>query len=180
MTSELTVRQKKTDIGVFHYADVGSGYHFKPSFRLWISSKLVQKVRSEITGKEKLVVKFPCKARIHTTEKGTKILKPDNEYTTYNVFVQCGYRGGSDFEVLEPANVEVHRYVVYESPRGAIGESRGALVVVEGQRPLKVRWYRGGRLYGGPSKGITIYYPNGKVDRFEDVEDLDELVKELE
>ena len=169
---EMLAYKKQSDNNTFYYLKVGSEYHFKPSFIMWVSSKLVSKNED---GKE--VVTFPAKARIVRTEKGTLVMKPDDQHIVYNISVKSGYRGNSKFEVIEPKNAEVYKYYLYASEAGSCGVSAGALVVVTPPQKIVVRWERSGRLYGGAEKGITIIYPSGEIEEFEEVEDLEDLKK---
>ncbi len=169
------VKFKEFEGNRFYYIDVGSGAHGKISFRLWISSKLVQ--RDE---KGSLFIEFPLQARIVKTEKGNYVAKA-GPGIIYDVFVDCGYRGESSFEVeVDDPEILKLGYVIYHSPIGALGVSRGALVYVPSGKPIIVRWKRTGRLYGSPAKGITKYYPDGTVEELDDADDVSDLKSALE
>jgi hypothetical protein len=162
----------------FPYINIGREDHGRPSFRLWVSHSLVQ---TDPENGE--FITFPVAGKVIKTEKGNFVLKPEKSYVTHDIYVECGYRGDSDFEILEPKDAQVYAYEVYSSPRGSLVFSRGALVTVK-NTVLKYRWKRTGRLYGEPSEGITIISPDGKKEDFEYVPDgleaLQELEKELE
>ena len=164
----------------FFYMDVGSEDHGRPSFRLWVSQKLVQE---EIKDDQiKHYLKFPViNAGIVRTEKGTLVLRPTQDTVTYNVLIPCGYRGSSYLEVLNP-EAQIFLYDEYSSPRGNLGVSQGAIIVIP-LGSVRVRWERTGRLYGSAPTGITKLYPDRKeetIDLVEDVEDVKELSQQLE
>jgi len=172
--------------GNFWYIDVGSETHGRPSFRLWVSHRLVEATKREYYcggSQEYFVVKFPARAFIKHTEKGNLVLKPSEDHITYNILVPCGYRGGSSFEVIEPKDAEVFEYRVYRSPRGSLGVSHGALIVVKGQQKIIVKWHRSGRLYAAASQGVTVVHPDGKEETLDfladSLEAIDELRREL-
>ena len=156
----------KTDNG-FYYLDIGSEDHGKPSFRLWVSSKLI--TESDIY-ENREVVKFPISALIHKTEKGNYVLRPDNEVTTFDILIHCGYRGRSEIEVVGNNDEQRMFYFVYESPRGSCGVSTGVLVSTK--KEVEIRWARSGRLYGRDSEGRCKLIPSEKkVIRLVDVVD---------
>lgn len=177
--ARYTVLAKVAGDDEFPYIDVGSGYHGRVSFRLWVSHKLIQK--TEDGGR---YIDFPVEAYIKKTEKGSLVLKPSDEHVVFDVYVKCGYRGGSGFEILSPYEAS-YDYEIYHSPVGRCGISNGALVVVrKDDLPLKVRWHRNGRLYGAPAEGIRFYHADGRVDELDMLPDgleaVEELKKELE
>jgi len=160
----------------YPFLDFGSELHGRKSFRLWVSGRLLQ--RDE---EGNYFVVFPVrKAKIERTQKGSLVLRPSESMMVYNILVQCGYRGHSYFEILsEFSDSDIFRYEVYESPRGSLGVSEGALVNAPDGEPLKYRWKRTGRLYGKPSEGITIMMPSGEEKPFEEVPDGLEALQEL-
>jgi len=158
----------------YPYLDVGAEFHGRISFRLWVSGKLVQK---DEDGKD--IIRFPLQARIVKTEKGSLVLQPSQEHVVYDFLVPAGYRGDSRFEILAPDTVEVFKYKEYASPRGNLGISEGALVVVPGNAPLKYKWFRSGRLYSSAPEGITILTPDGEEKEIDEVPDGLEALAEL-
>ncbi|MCD6458936.1 MAG: hypothetical protein J7K82_08845, partial [Thermoproteales archaeon] len=188
MLKEIQVSSKEDEAGTrFYYIDLGSETHGRPSFRLWVSSRLVQTKKDSVYGFgdeiEIQVVRFPANAYIKKTEKGTLILKPSENHITHYIYVPCGYRGGSSIEILEPKDAETFKFYNYSSPRGSLGISVGMLVVIPKDKVLKFRWERSGRTYGDPKEGITIVLPDGtekEIDMVADgIEELEELKKEL-
>lgn len=177
MKKEIPVSHRVDEQGnKYYYVDIGDEGHGKPSFRLWISAKLIIKDERGIE-----IIKFPVKdAKIFKTEKGTLILKPNQGTTVHYLFVQCGFRGGSSFKILEPAEHEIYRFYEYESPRGSLGMSTGALVVVNSNQIVKYKWSKSGRLYGKQPTGINIILPTGEEKAFEGIEDLEELKREIQ
>lgn len=161
----------------FFYMDVGSEVHGRPSFRLWVTQKLVQE---EIKDNQiKHYLKFPVNAEIVKTEKGTLVLRPAQDTVTYNVLIPCGYRGSSSLEVVSPETAQVYLYKEYSSPLGNLGVSKGGIVVAP-LGSIKVQWDRSGRLYGAAPSGVTTIYPDGReetIDRVKDVEELSQLLE---
>jgi len=176
----------------FPFLDFGAEAHGRTSFRLWVSGRLVKhetvknydssnpinRIIAEEIGmpekEEHYYIEFPMKnAKIFRTQRGNLVLRPNEGTTVFYVFVPCGYRGESEFEILSDY-YELFPFEIYESPRGRLGISRGALVNAP-TAPLVYRWERTGRLYGKPAEGVTIITPGGEEKVFEDVEDLEEL-----
>ena len=146
LVKEVNLKFKEAEGKRFFYMDVGSEVHGRPSFRLWVSGRLVQE---EIKDNQiKHYLKFPViNAGIVRTEKGTLVLRPTQNTVTYNVLIPCGYRGGSSLEVVSPEMSQVYLYEEYSSPRGNLGVSQGAIIVAP-LGSIRVRWERTGRLYG--------------------------------
>lgn len=180
--SKVRVSFREADGVRFPYVDIGCEDHGRPSFRLWVSSRLVKDVKDS-SGNVRYILQFPVEnAEIIRTEKGSIVLRPASCKITYNILVPCGYRGSSRLQVLTPADAVLYEYMYYESPRGNLGVSHGALVVAPMTEPLRIRWKRSGRLYGAPDEGITILYPDGREETLDDLPDgIDELnrLKEL-
>lgn len=192
MNARLTVSVKEAEGNVFYYIDVGYEYHGHPSFRLWLSSRLVKRDENGSS-----FIEFPIKAHIFKTEKGSLVMKPSENSIIYNIFMQGGYRGDSRFEIVSPlpvkhmhgaeyanepetAPVLIYPYYEFESPRGSLGVNSGALVEVSPPAPLKVKWSRSGRLYGSLSRLVQIYYPDGKIEELEGTESIEDLKGALE
>jgi len=182
LVKEVNLKFKEAEGKRFFYMDVGSEVHGRPSFRLWVSGRLVQEEIKDDQIKH-YYLKFPViNAGIVRTEKGTLVLRPAQDTVTYNVLVSCGYRGSSSFEVVSPEMTQVYLYEEYSSPLGNLGVSQGGMVVAP-LGSIKFKWERTGRLYGSAPTGITKLYPDGReetIDRVEDVEDLNELGQLLE
>lgn len=160
----------------YYFSDIGKGYHYKPSFRLWISSKLVNP--------NKLYLSFPLlNVTLLKTEKGNWVLKP-GQGIVYDIFIKCGFRGDSEYEIIKPSSDKliVLPYSIYNSPLGNLGASFGALVYSPEPTEIWVNWSRSGRTYGKPKQGIRVYYPDGSIkeyEGFEDIETLEDLKREL-
>ena len=174
MTKEIVKFKEDENGNKYPFIDVGSESHGRKSFRLWISGRLLEK-----NGEGNYVVTFPLRnAKVERTEKGSLVLRPSRDTMVYNIFVPCGFRGDSTFEILSE-HLEVFKYCMYRSPRGSLGISVGALVNAPDGKPLKYRWERSGRLYGSSPEGITIVMPNGEKRDFEEVPDGLEALEEL-
>jgi len=165
------VKYKKQDGKEFPYIKVGRVDYDKPAFILWISSKLI---KHDDYGD---FIEFPIKgATISETKKRNLVLKPHDEFNVFDVFVECGYRGESDINIIEPRDMRVeYPYSVYSSPRGSLGISQGLLVVTDATF-VRYRWSKTGRLYGSPASGESIININGEV---KEVIDDEELYNEL-
>jgi len=156
----------------FYYIDVGSETHGRISFRLWISSALL--VADRLKGKNKLV--FPCSALIHKTAKGNYVLRPSDDHITVDIYVRCGFRGGSTIKFEEKPVIAL-AYAVYSSPLGSTGISRGYLASFKKtQFPITYSWSRSGRLYGSPASGRTMVTVDGEE---REAPPLDEELEEL-
>lgn len=171
MKEKLSAWRKLSEDGkAFYYMDWGSETHGKKSFRLWVSSTLLE-FQNDVN--DVGFIYLPCSGvDIHTTERGTLILKK-GEYNLFNIFTRCGFRGRSYIEVLSKAKL-ILPYWVYHSERGSLGISEGALVLTDSDT-VKWRWYRTGRLYGSAPKGVSVVNLAGEVQDFEDIEDLEDL-----
>jgi len=171
------IEVKEVEGKKFYYVDFGYEVHGKTTFRLWIHPVIVKTMPQNDIDEFQLV--FPVRnARIEKTEKGNIVLKPYEDWNVFKIGVSCGYRGSSDFEVLEPKDVEIFPYYEYESPRGNLGISKFALVNAQASK-LKVKWIKTGRLYGQPSEGLKIYYADGKIEDIENLPDGIEAYEEL-
>lgn len=182
----INLEEKKAEDGkVFHYAEIGYGKNY-PDFRLWVPNSLVQS--DKISQLEKDIpefrrsepqkfIEFPLQATISEGKsKSTLILKPSADKVVHHVLIPCGFRGDSSFEILSPKPEDLHvfNFKNYESPRGNLGLSAGALVEAPAGAVLTVHWEKSGRLYGKPAEGTSMYYPNGEV---RDAAELDAMNK---
>ncbi len=130
LVERLSLNYRETEGKQFFYVDVGSETHDRPSFRLWVSGRLVQKETKD--GQVYYFLKFPVlNAGIARTEKGTLVLRPMPDSVTYNVLVSCGYRGSSSFKVVSPEMTQIYLYEEYSSPLGNLGVSQGGIVVAQ-------------------------------------------------
>ena len=159
----------------FYYADFGSEDHYRTTFRLWVHHKVVT-----FTDEGAPVLAHGTEGRVDEGKSdATRILRPDPRYWIAVVFCPCGYRGSS---VITPTTSGAHaeKFWRYESPRGNLGVSEGALLVVPTTvDAVTVRWERTGRLYGAPASGTTIVYRDGRVEELPEtdlceIEDLGE------
>ncbi len=147
--------KKEIEGKTFYFCKIGKETHGKPSFILWVSPKLIDP--------EKNYISFPINA---TLIKGQKdyILKPtDNpNLFVFDIWVECGYRGSSNFEILSPYTQKVD-YWEYKSPTGSLGVSKRALV--ETTEPyVKIKFSRTGKTYGKPKEGIMIFKRDGSIE----------------
>lgn len=170
-------KRVETAEGNFPYVDVGWEDHGRPSFRLWVSERLVETLNARI------IVRFPARAVVRITARGTRVLKPSADHVTYVVGKSEGYRGGSSFSIESPADAQVYQFLVYASQRGSLGVARYGLVVVTPPQPVVFRWERTGRTYGGPKEGLTRIDPDGSIYEWGSLADgmaeLEELRREI-
>jgi len=159
----------------FFYLDFGKETHGRISFRLWVNRKLVKR-----DNENKPYIEFPISnAKIIKTEKGNLVLRPSEGWNTFDLFVECGYRGSSAIEILQPEDAEKYTYSIYRSPLGSLGVSEGKLVCAKADKVI-FRWKKTGRLYGKPSRGITVCYLDGREEELDGLPDGLEAVQELE
>ncbi|MDW7973465.1 MAG: hypothetical protein RMI01_09750 [Thermodesulfovibrio sp.] len=161
------------EIDGLYYAEFGWEDFGKRSFRLWLHKNIVQKFCTKHQG-----LKFPIPGtKIYQTENGSLFLKETEGFTTWDVIVQCGFRGTSKITLLYPNEDEavIVPYYVYESPRGTIGVSMGMLVSAKTDHII-IKYERKGRLYGEPKNGIQIINQEGKTQHYPKITSLEELL----
>jgi hypothetical protein len=154
--------RKEVNEKEFFFIKMGKETHGKPSFILWVSPKLIDQSKSYIS--------FPINAQLI---KGNKdyILKPTNNSHLYvfDIWVECGYRGSSNFEILTPYNLVVY-YYEYKSQLGSLGVSKGALIETT-ETQVKIRFSRSGKTYGKAKEGILVFKRDGTVEELPSSED---------
>jgi len=145
---KLEVQVKQLDDRRFYYVDFGSEDHGRTSFRLWIHPSLLTR-----ENEEKVYLEVPKKGvKLEQGKSQRTWILRKGQHTLFDIFVECGYRGGSSFTILTPVVQDVE-YKVYDSPRGRLGVSYGALVTVE-EDGVMYKWKRSGRTYGKPKEGL--------------------------
>lgn len=145
--------------GKVHYIDYGKEDHGNRSFRLWVDPCLVGPGDT---------LALPAEARVYTTRRGGYSLKQEAGWTTYNVYIPCGYRGGSYVSFTSPPDcVRITiPYFVYLYLSGSEGIGKGFLVSVKGRLHLTYSWGRYGIDPGDAGSGVTTQYPDGRVDEY--------------
>jgi hypothetical protein len=164
---ELEVKTNEVEGKRFYYFDLGGKRNIK---RIWINSLYFEEELKNKLGKNE-IIGILKNARIEKTSKGNHVIKKGTN-NIFFILAKCGYRGTSNINVLtEYTNLVSFEY--YHSENGRLGISDG--VVIETQKDyVKIEWYRTGRLYGEPDKGIAIVKIDGTI------ESLDLLNEELE
>ena len=155
----------------YYYFPVGAEDFGRPRYRAWVHHSLV---RRDEEGHP--YIELPLKgARIDQGKsERTLILRPDTRLNVFNVFVPCGYRGGSEIKFISPVD-RSFVYYRYRSQRGSLGVSTGYLVVTP-EDHVVFEWKRTGRLYGADPTGVTKLTLNGReVDLEMSAEDTCEL-----
>jgi hypothetical protein len=161
MKEKWALEERKVEGKSFFLLKVGSWRHDRPNFLVWISPKLVTQTE------DGFFLELPAENVELAKGKKDMILRPGSK-NLFNVFVRCGYRGGSEIEILTPG--DVFEYQEWRSPQGSLGISRGALVLTESSS-VKYRWRRTGRTYGSPPEGVTIIDLDGRKTDLEGEED---------
>lgn len=166
----MKVEYTENERGRFPYVDVGNEKHGRPSFRLWVASKLLVKNKEG-----DMELGFPVRgAKITKTEKGSFVMRPDTDWMVYDVFISSGYRGASSLKIIKPANAERFDYCIYNSSRGSLGTNDGAMINVPLETTLRVQYHRSGRRIDHPD-GIMIVMPSGEIKELEGICSEEEL-----
>jgi hypothetical protein len=160
---EIGIQEKEVEGKKFYHFDVSGS---RGSFRVWINPRYYQE---NLDGKKYILGIFK-NARVEKTQKGTLVIKK-GQHNLFLVRVKCGFRGDSEFEALNSLNV--FKFYYKHSPNGALGVSECGLVETVDDF-VKIQWKRSGRLYGNPSRGISIVKIDGTVQELNGVE-LEEL-----
>ncbi|DAD54634.1 TPA: hypothetical protein [Aquificae Joseph's Coat Spring virus] len=164
--------KKQVEGKTFYYINVGRGYHYHTEYRVWVAKDLLNEYQHD--GKTYFYVDLPLSGcDLRQGEKDLVLRKGD--LNLFYVLVPCGYRGQSVIDLIitdEP--YQAFYFDHYESERGSLGISSGALILTRSDK-VKVRWHRSGRLYGKPSEGTTIFYLDGRTEEIEDESVLEEL-----
>ncbi|MEM5804098.1 MAG: hypothetical protein QW350_05190 [Candidatus Aenigmatarchaeota archaeon] len=147
----------------------------RSTFRVWINpiyyyENLEGKVKKYFLGVFR-------NATLQKTQKGTIIIKKGRN-NIFFIKVKCGYRGTSSFDVLSP-HLSVHKFYYKHSPNGSLGISEMGLIETA-EEYLKIQWKRTGRLYGDPSRGVSIIKLDGSIVKLDDIsdEEIEEILSE--
>jgi hypothetical protein len=158
---------------IYYFSKFGSETHGKPSFILWISSKLID------PESESLV--YPLRAKLIQGNKNL-VLKPveiDNDYI-FEVHSRAGFRGQSTIEILEPQDAVMLKFYQYHSPLGNLGISECGLILTP-RFPIKLKVSRTGRTYDEPKNFNVIVWDNTleyDILITEDPDEIDQLLNE--
>lgn len=136
------------------YIGVGSEGHGAPSFRLWVSKRLLADGRKSIS--------FPINATIIKTGGGHLVLIPSETHRVLKIVVPTR---SSKIISVQPTTAEVYRFKVYQSPCGSLGVWAGALIVVPVGETVRVEWERLIKKFRWPTitRGISIIYPDNTM-----------------
>ena len=175
---KMYVQTKTAEGQTFYYCHIGAQSYYRPTYTMWVSKNLLQQDEQG-----RFYLEFPlagCDIK-RGKKESTLILKSGNN-TLYYFLIECGFRGTATIDevIAEDPETQCFYFDRYESERGSLGISHGALILTKAPK-VKIKWHRSGRLRGKPSSGITILYEDGRVENIEGIEeeDLNEL-KELE
>ena len=162
----FNIKEKVVDGKKFNFIEIEdkSSKNF-----IWLNSKYIDEMNcNEVNG-------ILTNASLLKTEKKNIVIRKGTN-NIFFIFVKCGYRGGSDIKVLSEHS-NVIEYCFNHSPRGNLGISTVAIVETTIDH-VKIEWKRTGRLYGSPSKGISIVRKNGLIETIEniDLKEIDEIL----
>jgi hypothetical protein len=179
MIAELVDLEVEETKDGYLFTLVGSEDHGRASFRLWINGVFRDRIREEgmpLGYRVKFIPSPVENAKVVITEKGNKVLRPQEGWTTVLVLVPSGYRGRSKLKLESlPEGGIILPFYRYASERGSLGISMGLLISAPSKAfPLKLSWERTGRTYGEPKEGTFLLTREGKV-----IEQPPEDVKEL-
>jgi hypothetical protein len=168
---EINIQEKEAEGVKFYYVDISSS---RANFRVWINPNYY---KNELEGKLKnrYMIGILRNARIEKTSKGSIVVKKGNN-NIFFIRVKCGFRGDSEFKVLSSA-VNVIEFGYKHSPNGSLGVSACGLVETA-EDHIKLEWKRSGRLYGEPSKGISIIKVDGTIQKLDGIktEEIKEII----
>jgi len=168
---ELKVKVNQVEEKKFHYVDLGEE---RNSQRVWINYLYFEEELKNKLSEYNETIGILQNGRIEKTSRGNYVIKKGSN-NLFFILVKCGYRGSSYIEVLsEYSNLVKFSY--YHSPRGNLGISDGAIIETKEDK-VKIEWNRRGRLYGNPSKGISIIHIDGQIESVDniDIEELKEI-----
>jgi hypothetical protein len=161
------VYPKQVEGKTFYFTQVGRGFHYKPEYRVWVAKDLLKEKEGQF------YIDLPLQGCDLRQGKKDLVLRK-GDFNLFYVFIECGFRGQSVIDAIITDEPQVFYFDWYESERGSLGISSGALVLTKLDR-VKVRWHRSGRLYGKPAEGTTIFYLDGREEMIEDESVLEEL-----
>lgn len=159
-----------------YYFNIGSIDYFKPVYRVFVNKNLIK-----FDNENNSYIELPMSnCEIIKKDNFNLILKPGNK----NLFifeVEAGFRGTAEIEEIDAYQNEctIYKYEIYKSEKGSTGISKGVLIETDSEK-VKIIWKRDGKLYGKPSKGVTILYINGNVEDIGNIENVNDIIEDLE
>jgi hypothetical protein len=169
---ELVVKVNEVEGKKFYYVDLGRERNIK---RIWINSLYFEDELKNKLGKYNEMIGVFKNAKVEKTSKGNLVIKKGTN-NLFFILVECGYRGSSEIKVVSES-INIINFSYYHSPNGNLGISDGVIVETKEDK-VKIEWSRSGRLYGNPSKGISIIYNDSRIESVENI-DLEEI-KEID
>lgn len=170
---EIYIKEKEVENKKFYCIEIDDA---RSTHRVWVNPFYFH---DEIEGKQlkKYFLGVFRNARIEKTQKGTLVIKKG----TNNIFfvrIKCGYRGTSTFEILSNA-LSVHKFYYRHSQNGSLGVSEMGIIETP-EDYVKIQWKRTGRLYGEPSRGVSVIKLDGSVVKLDDIsdEEIEEILAE--
>lgn len=148
--TELEIQEKNG----FPFFYIGRGRYYSNQYLIWVSQKLAKPG-------DKLVLPL-LGARLFQTEKGNLVLRPQQAWVTYYLYVPAGYRGHTELNVARaPEDIFILQFVSYRSELGALGISAGALISAPIEEKIVVSFERTGRTYGEEYEGVIVFQGGG-------------------
>ena len=161
MKKEISVKKNERGFG---YIELVSGAHDHIKTRVWVHGSIA----CEET------IEFPVQnARVHSTEKGGYVLRPDTNSTVYWVSIPSGYRGDAGVERVENGEI-VCGGKEFHSGQGSLGLT--AWVVINGEKYINVYGHRSGRRVDDENVSIR-YYKDGEEEQLIIDSEVCELLK---
>lgn len=139
---KLFLKTKETNEGKKYYLSLGLGRE-EPDFTVLVDSIFVN---------DDISISFPISASLMQGKfKNSLILVPSDERTVHYIFIDCGYRGESDFNVSSKdiSNFSIYKFEEFKISKNSLGISRGALIDVPFDSSFKVLWTKTGYEYRG-------------------------------
>jgi hypothetical protein len=158
-----------------YFFNLGVQDYFKPVFRIFLNKSLIK------FDENNAYIEFPLKnCELIKKDSFNLVLKPGNK-NCYIFEVEAGFRGTANIDEIDTYQHEYisYSYEIYSSERGSTGVSKGVLIETESDK-IKIRWSRDGKLYGKPSKGITILHIDGNIEEIDRIDSINEILEDLE
>jgi len=156
----------------FMYFELRAGSHDHVRTRVWVHRSLV---RMNPEGEAPYELSFPIiGAKIHRTEKGNLVLRPEPDWWVALVTEKSGYRGMASIRI-EGVDGEVEIVAAgkeFHSPQGSLGETAWALINANAPQ-IKIHAHISGRRISRPEFSY-ILLPTGEI-----IEAVEEEVEKL-
>jgi hypothetical protein len=169
---EIEVNEKEAEGVKFYYTEIVSS---RASFKVWINPNYYKNELERNLKNSKYTIGILKNARIEKTSKGSIVIKRGSN-NVFFIKVKCGFRGDSEFKILSNV-VNVIEFGYKHSPNGSLGVSACGLIETA-EDYIKIEWKRSGRLYGQPSKGVSVIKIDGTIQKIDGIksEEIQEII----